>query len=158
MTPHGAGFSFFGDSAGQRSPTDSPRLATSTFLSPLLTFASFAFLFHFPVLSALVVLFPRFISFFSRFNSLGLLFFFLFPPSSLLRPLSSAADLWAITLSVMSSGDQKPLPFVYQFAAGAVAGVSEVCTCGMISFVFWSKYGQRLLIQLFCYVLDSCYV
>lgn len=28
----------------------------------------------------------------------------------------------------MSETPQKPLPFVYQFAAGAVAGVSEVCT------------------------------
>jgi solute carrier family 25 2-oxodicarboxylate transporter 21 len=27
----------------------------------------------------------------------------------------------------MSDAPQKPLPFVYQFAAGAVAGVSEVC-------------------------------
>jgi hypothetical protein len=27
----------------------------------------------------------------------------------------------------MSETPQKPLPFVYQFAAGAVAGVSEVC-------------------------------
>jgi hypothetical protein len=27
----------------------------------------------------------------------------------------------------MSETAQKPLPFVYQFAAGAVAGVSEVC-------------------------------
>lgn len=25
----------------------------------------------------------------------------------------------------------KPLPFVYQFAAGAVAGVSEVCTSNL---------------------------
>lgn len=28
----------------------------------------------------------------------------------------------------MSETPQKPLPFIYQFAAGAVAGVSEVCT------------------------------
>jgi hypothetical protein len=27
----------------------------------------------------------------------------------------------------MSDTPQKPLPFIYQFAAGAVAGVSEVC-------------------------------
>lgn len=27
----------------------------------------------------------------------------------------------------MSDKSQQPLPFVYQFAAGAVAGVSEVC-------------------------------
>jgi solute carrier family 25 2-oxodicarboxylate transporter 21 len=27
----------------------------------------------------------------------------------------------------MTDAAQKPLPFVYQFAAGAVAGVSEVC-------------------------------
>ena len=26
----------------------------------------------------------------------------------------------------MSTPEQKPLPFIYQFAAGAVAGVSEV--------------------------------
>lgn len=26
----------------------------------------------------------------------------------------------------MSATDKKPLPFVYQFAAGAIAGVSEV--------------------------------
>ena len=27
----------------------------------------------------------------------------------------------------MSQADAKPLPFIYQFGAGAVAGVSEVC-------------------------------
>lgn len=27
----------------------------------------------------------------------------------------------------MSDKPQQPLPFIYQFAAGAVAGVSEVC-------------------------------
>jgi len=27
--------------------------------------------------------------------------------------------------------DQKPLPFIYQFAAGAVAGISEVCSSAM---------------------------
>jgi hypothetical protein len=33
----------------------------------------------------------------------------------------------------MSETPQKPLPFVYQFAAGAVAGVSEVCVALNIS-------------------------
>jgi solute carrier family 25 2-oxodicarboxylate transporter 21 len=32
----------------------------------------------------------------------------------------------------MSETPQKPLPFVYQFAAGAVAGVSEVCVAPIL--------------------------
>ena len=40
----------------------------------------------------------------------------------------------------MSAGDQKPLPFVYQFAAGAVAGVSEVRVPATdILLSFWTR-------------------
>ena len=41
----------------------------------------------------------------------------------------------------MAAPDQKPLPFIYQFAAGAVAGVSEVLDlgtlCGPIDERYW---------------------
>lgn len=51
----------------------------------------------------------------------------LFPPASLpvppcRNPVSVPSLCAATTMST-----EKPLPFIYQFAAGAVAGVSEVC-------------------------------
>ena len=48
---------------------------------------------------------------------------------ALTSPYPSPPIPQAIRLSAAMSSNtqQKPLPFVYQFAAGAVAGVSEVC-------------------------------
>ena len=136
-----------------------------------LSFSSFdlaSFLFAFfssflPVLSTLALLFPRFTSFLIQVQfpgpSISL------PNSLFSLPLvrfsdpSSAIGLWAITLSVMSSGDQKPLPFVYQFAAGAVAGVSEVCACDVIccclisSVRIWTVFTNTIVLLWFRFLL-----
>ena len=36
-------------------------------------------------------------------------------------------DAKSFQLNIANMSQDKPLPFIYQFAAGAVAGVSEVC-------------------------------
>ena len=41
----------------------------------------------------------------------------------------------------MSDKAQQPLPFIYQFAAGAVAGVSEVCISHPIQ---WSPIAHTM--------------
>ncbi|KAJ5562170.1 hypothetical protein N7461_000931 [Penicillium sp. DV-2018c] len=41
-------------------------------------------------------------------------------------PLFSSLSSFSNTSAIMTDAAQKPLPFVYQFAAGAVAGVSEI--------------------------------
>lgn len=87
----------------------------------------------------------RFIPFFPQAQFPGVShshsIFLLFTFSRSFSDPSSAVGLWAITLSVtMSAGDQKPLPFVYQFAAGAVAGVSEVRVPATdILLSFWTR-------------------
>ena len=56
-----------------------------------------------------------------------LLFFFPFPsPTRLLRRLFVCTPAHGHSSTMSSNTNQKPLPFGYQFVAGAVAGVSEV--------------------------------
>ena len=60
--------------------------------------------------------------------------------SSVLGPPDDGADLHKLRacdrdaksfqLNIANMSQDKPLPFIYQFAAGAVAGVSEVCGLG----------------------------
>ena len=45
-------------------------------------------------------------------------------------------DAKSSQLNIANMSQDKPLPFIYQFAAGAVAGVSEVC--GLESQGSWS--------------------
>jgi hypothetical protein len=47
---------------------------------------------------------------------------------------------------IMSDKPQQPLPFVYQFAAGAVAGVSEVCASVFIDIArfYMSAWSHRV--------------
>ena len=47
---------------------------------------------------------------------------------------------------IMSDKSQQPLPFVYQFAAGAVAGVSEVCdyTSTDVLRLYMSAWSRRV--------------
>jgi solute carrier family 25 2-oxodicarboxylate transporter 21 len=46
----------------------------------------------------------------------------------------------------MSDKPQQPLPFIYQFAAGAVAGVSEVCVYVPIEIarLYMSAWSRRV--------------
>jgi len=49
--------------------------------------------------------------------------------------------------------DQKPLPFIYQFAAGAVAGISEVCSYAAMQARFRDQdmaFLERMLEAVIC--------
>lgn len=73
------------------------------------------------------------------FSSLRSLFFFFNLSLSFSLPFSLPLSIfWSIVLclnpAMSQNTTQKPLPFGYQFAAGAVAGVSEVCLHSRLPF------------------------